>query len=157
MFDSFSLETLLAAAFGRSVDIQGGKADELMEAVKCCYTLFQKGQLMSVDAIQLLYSMSNIQLLQILSCLLSYMSGYLSYSWFVSALRFVADHSNTGRGVHKLEELVLALIKARRESDNPEKVWCNSIRCTVAISGQITHNYEELLTFIFFSIRICCS
>ena len=52
-------------------------------------------------------------------------------------------HSNTGKEIHKLEELVLTLIKARRESDNPEKVWCDSIQCIVAISGQITHNYKK--------------
>ena len=56
------------------------------------------------------------------------------------ALRFAAMHSNTGKEIHKLEDLVLTLIKARRESDNPEKVWCNSIQCIVAISGKTTRS-----------------
>ena len=53
------------------------------------------------------------------------MSGYFSYSWCVSALRFAIMHSNTGKEIHKLEELVLTLIKARREKDSPEKVTCD--------------------------------
>ena len=97
---------------------------------------------MSLDVIQMLYSMSNNmqQLLQIF--IMPPMSGYLSYSWFVSALRFAADHSKNGRGAHKLEELILALIKARRESDNPEKVWCDSIRCMH--SSYFRANYTQL-------------
>ena len=134
MFQSFTLETLLAAAFGRSIDIQRGKADELMEAVKNCLVLFQKGQILSLDAIQMLYSMSNMQLLQI-SIMPPINSGHFSCSWCVSALRFVAMNTKAGREVHKVEELVLTLIKARRESDNPEKVWYNSIRSIIAISG----------------------
>ena len=49
----------MAAAFGRSIDIQRGKADELTEAVKSIFVLFQEGQAMSLDMILMLYSMSN--------------------------------------------------------------------------------------------------
>ena len=48
---------------------------------------------------------------------------------------FVAMNTKAGREIHKVEELVLTLIKARKESDNPEKVWYNSIRSIIAISG----------------------
>ena len=59
MFNSFTLEVIIAAAFGRSIDIQRGKADELTEAVKSIFILFQEGQKMSLDMILMLYSMSN--------------------------------------------------------------------------------------------------
>ena len=54
------METILAAAFGRSIDIQTGKTDELTKAVKCSLNLFQKGRMMSMDMIQMLYSMSKL-------------------------------------------------------------------------------------------------
>ena len=54
------METILAAAFGRSIDVQTGKTDELTKAVKCTLNLFQKGQMMSMDMIQMLYSMTKL-------------------------------------------------------------------------------------------------
>lgn len=50
----------MAAAFGRDIDVQRGKADELTEAVNSIFVLFQEGQQMSLDMILMLYSTSNI-------------------------------------------------------------------------------------------------
>jgi hypothetical protein len=127
VFNSFTLETILAAAFGRSIDIQRGEADELTKAVKNIFVLFQEGQKMSLDMILMLYSMSsqryrvyNIRsYCKSLSCLLL---GHLSYSWCVTTLRFAMKNSKAGEKMFKVEEVILNLIKARRESDNPEKV-----------------------------------
>ena len=59
VFNSFTLEVILASAFGRSIDIQRGEADDLTKAVKSIFVLFQEGQKMSLDMILMLYSMSN--------------------------------------------------------------------------------------------------
>ena len=60
-----------------------------------------------------------------------YTPGHFSYSWCMSIMRFAIENSKAGREMHKLEELILTLIKARRESDNPEKVLCIIILCTI--------------------------
>ena len=113
----------MASAFGRSIDVQRGEADELTEAVKSIFVLFQEGQKMSLDMILMLYSMSNAHsILYTVTANLSYMPGHFSYSWCMSIMRFAVENSKAGRKSHKLEELIFTLIKARRESDNPEKV-----------------------------------
>ena len=58
VFNSLTLEVVLASAFGRSIDIQRGKADELTEVVKGYVSLFQEGQQLSVAMLTILYSMS---------------------------------------------------------------------------------------------------
>ena len=49
----------MASAFGRSIDIQRGKADELTEVVKGYLSLFQEGKQLSIAMLTILYSMSN--------------------------------------------------------------------------------------------------
>ena len=61
LFNSFTLEAILAAAFGRSIDIQRGEADDLTKSVKSLFTAFQEGQEMSLDMIFMLYSMSQLK------------------------------------------------------------------------------------------------
>ena len=50
------METILATAFGRKIDIQGGEADELTRVAKTFFTQAEEGQLASRDILILLNS-----------------------------------------------------------------------------------------------------
>lgn len=50
------METILATAFGRKVDVQGGEADELTNAAKSFFSQAEEGQLASRDVLVMLNS-----------------------------------------------------------------------------------------------------
>ena len=52
------METILATAFGRKVDVQGGEADELTKAAKSFFTQAEEGQLSSRELLVMLNSES---------------------------------------------------------------------------------------------------
>ena len=52
------METILATAFGRKVDVQGGEADELTKAARSFFTQAEEGQLSSRDLLVMLNSES---------------------------------------------------------------------------------------------------
>ena len=52
------METILATAFGRKVDVQGGEADELTNAVKSFFSHAEEGQLASREVLIMLNSES---------------------------------------------------------------------------------------------------
>ena len=48
-YGSFTMETILATAFGRVMDIQRGESDELTSAVDSLFIGVQEGQLMNAS------------------------------------------------------------------------------------------------------------
>ena len=50
------METILATAFGRKIDIQGGEADELTRVAKTFFIQAEEGQLASRDILIMLNS-----------------------------------------------------------------------------------------------------
>ena len=50
------METILATAFGRKINIQGGEADELTRVAKTFFTQSEEGQLASRDVLIMLNS-----------------------------------------------------------------------------------------------------
>ena len=50
------METILATAFGRKVDVQGGEADELTNAAKSFFSQAEEGQLASREVLIMLNS-----------------------------------------------------------------------------------------------------
>ena len=50
------METILATAFGRKVDVQGGEADELTNAAKSFFSQAEEGQLASREVLVMLNS-----------------------------------------------------------------------------------------------------
>ena len=50
------METILATAFGRKIDIQGGEADELTRVAKTFFTQAEEGQPASRDILIMLNS-----------------------------------------------------------------------------------------------------
>ena len=50
------METILATAFGRNVDIQRGEADELTKAAHSIFQQLEEGQLTSGDMLTMLFS-----------------------------------------------------------------------------------------------------
>ena len=70
------METILATAFGRKIDIQGGEADELTRVAKTFFTQAEEGQLASRDILLML----NSEYPSSLSLFLSHAS---QHHWFV--------------------------------------------------------------------------
>ena len=58
-YGSFTLETILATAFGRVVNIQQGESDELTEVVHTRFRQLEEGRSGSREAVILLTSMTN--------------------------------------------------------------------------------------------------
>ena len=57
-YGSFTMETIIATAFGRNIDIQGGEADELTRVVKAFFSQREEGQLADREVLVLLNSES---------------------------------------------------------------------------------------------------
>ena len=51
IFGSFTMESILAAAFGRMVNIQDGEGDQLTEAAACIFGGAQEGSSLSFDTL----------------------------------------------------------------------------------------------------------
>ena len=76
------METILAIAFGRKVDVQGGEADELTNAAKSFFNQAEEGQLASRDVLIMLNSESDRVCLSLsLSLSLSNIMNMM-YLWF---------------------------------------------------------------------------
>ena len=102
VFDTFgklSLETVIAAAFGRVIDIQKGESDELVEAAKEIFIVASEGRELSAERLNLLLS---------------------NFPCAVHILRILASRSKAGDAYLRIAKLALALIKARSESPDAE-------------------------------------
>lgn len=99
VFGKLTMETVIAAAFGRIIDIQRGKSNELVEAANVIFSFASEGQQFSRERLALMLS----------NC-----------PCVVHILRFIASRSKGGDAYKKLSKLVLELIKARRESTDTE-------------------------------------
>ena len=53
------METILATAFGRKIDIQGGEADQLTKVAKTFFSQAEEGQLASREVLVMLNSESS--------------------------------------------------------------------------------------------------
>ena len=51
VYGSFMMETILAIAFGRVINLQRGEADQLTEAIHKLFTGLQEGQTLSRDTL----------------------------------------------------------------------------------------------------------
>ncbi len=56
IYGSFTMESILANAFGRSIDIQGGEADELTKVAQTFFEQSEEGKLVSRDMLVMLAS-----------------------------------------------------------------------------------------------------
>jgi hypothetical protein len=59
MYGSFTMETLLATAFGRVLDIQRGQSDELTQAAASVFSGSQEGKKTSAHYVTTLLSMNS--------------------------------------------------------------------------------------------------
>ena len=101
-FDTFgklTMETVVAAAFGRIIDVQRGESDELVNAAKEIFAVTSEGRELSAERINVLLS---------------------NFPCAVHILRYFASRSKAAGAYLKISKLALALIKARRESPDAQ-------------------------------------
>jgi cytochrome P450 family 3 subfamily A len=99
MFDVFgklTMETIVAAAFGRVIDVQRGEHDELVNAAK---EITSEGREFSAERLNVLLS---------------------NFQCAIHILHYFASHSKIGAAYLKISKLALALIMARRESPDAQ-------------------------------------
>lgn len=99
LFSNFSMETVIAAAFGRVVEIQRGESDNLVDAARHMFTVTSEGSLLSAERLNLLLS---------------------NFPCIVPILRLIASRSKSGDSYETLKKLSLELIKSRRESPDAQ-------------------------------------
>ena len=93
-FGKLTMETVIAAAFGRVIDIQKGERNELVDAAQVIFAGSSEGQQFAIERLSLLLS---------------------NFPWAVHILRMMGSRSKGGEAYLKITKLALGLIKARRE------------------------------------------
>ena len=96
LFGNLTMETIIAAAFGRIIDIQRGESDELVEAAKAVFSETSEGQQFDIEKIQLITSNFPFS---------EFLIGYVA-----------SRYSSVGIASQTLAKLGLNLIQKRRES-----------------------------------------
>ena len=115
------METILATAFGRVIDIQRGESDELTRAVDSTFRSFQEGG--SLDRTALTFLLSELYKFNNVGTTLKFGSRTAgNFPWMVSLLQFFATRSKRGEQFALLEDTSLHLVKDRRKSKQPGKV-----------------------------------
>ena len=138
------METILATAFGRVIDIQRGESDDLARAVDSFFMNIQEGGFFDATALVSLFSE-----LYITAKLMhrAYVSSLFSragnFPWMMSLLRFIVTRSKKGEQFALLENIALDLVRVRRESKHPGKVCCLCY-----------YNVQRSLRQIFFQYKI---
>ena len=95
IFGNLSMESVIAAAFGRVVEIQRGESDNLVDAARHIFAVVGEGSQFSSDRIYVLLS---------------------NFPCVLPILRLLASRSKSGDAYETMKELALGLIRARRES-----------------------------------------
>ncbi|XP_064394654.1 cytochrome P450 3A24-like [Halichondria panicea] len=95
VFGSFTMETIIATAFGRVIDIQGGENDELTNAADLIFRGTAEGN--KTSAAYVLPLINN-------------------FPWLVPVLRFLISRSKRGLAMETLQDTALSLINERRKS-----------------------------------------
>ena len=120
------METILATAFGRRINIQQGEADELTRVVRTFFSQSAEGQVASRDVLVMLNSE-----LPLLSLSLS--QYYRSFSvnthnagnfpFMVPVFRYLFSKTKDGEDGEKLVKIALELVQARKESGKKVSVY----------------------------------
>ena len=122
-FGNFSLETIIAAAFGRVIDIQREQRDELLTAVKGIFSSVREGSVLSVERLNVILS---------------------NFPWMVSVLRFLASRSKSGASYQTLAKLSLALIRARRESPYAQQSYKDLLQLMLDATAEDREEQRKL-------------
>lgn len=101
VYGSFTMETLIATAFGRYVDLQRGEADQLTEAAAEIFRASEEQSSLSPDA--LLVPLSN-------------------FPWLEPLVLMAIKRSDPGQAVKLLNKTAVGLISNRIQSQQPPKV-----------------------------------
>ncbi len=112
VFGSFTMETIIATAFGRVMDIQGGENDELTNAADLIFRGAAEGNKTSVAYVLPLTSKSFC----VFSITLDIYIHVDNFPWLVPVLRFLMSRSQRVRAVETLKDTALSLINERRKS-----------------------------------------
>ena len=123
IFGSFTMETILAIAFGHTSDGKISESDNLVKAVKSLSQQIEEGRMTSFATLIMLISKP---LSPIFLVIHSVIAGYFP-SWMIPVLRFFFLLSSRSESFRRLNSIVLDLVKCRCESTR--KVIIISVRC----------------------------
>ena len=122
-FGNLSLETIIAAAFGRSIDIQRGESDELLTAAEGIMARVREGAELSLERIITLLS---------------------NFPWMASVLRLLASRSKSGAHYQTLARVSLALICARRQAPDAQQSYKDLLQLMLDATADGKEEHRKL-------------
>ncbi len=120
IYGNFTMETILATAFGRSVDIQRGESDQIVDIAKLMFSGSDEKK--------------GLSFLIIMPLLSEYMNsksdhnkfkvnfGPDSFPWLESILRVLAARAPIVKSVRTLFSIAKEMVRQRRLNPQPQKV-----------------------------------
>ncbi|XP_064405639.1 cytochrome P450 3A24-like isoform X2 [Halichondria panicea] len=100
LYGNFTMETILATAFGRSVDIQGGESDQIVDISRMFFDTSKEEN-----------ALSHTMLMPVLN----------SFPWLESILRLLVSRSVIVKNIDTLHSIAKELVSQRRDNPNPQK------------------------------------
>ena len=122
MYRLFAMETILATAFGREVNIQRGESDGLTKTAYTISNLMTEGQLTSREILHLIFSESSYIAALCLYNIIIFTAGNLP--WAVPLARIILMYSSKGDIWRYMNKTALELVEARRRSANSGRKVC---------------------------------
>ena len=141
VYGAFTMETILATAFGCAVNVQGGESDELTKAANMIFRSLDEGSATNVH-LMIVLSSKFLHRRTMFSLYWQLIASYITegypvcyflwnfhlifpsgnFPWLFPVLRMIFAHTERIVTWNLLHEIALDLVKARRKAGNLEKV-----------------------------------
>ena len=120
LYGSFTMETVLAAAFGRVMDIQRGQSDELTKAAAALFSGVQEGQKTSRFYVTTLLSKLKFER-NAAALRVCFLTG--NFPWSIHILRYLLRGGERQLAFFTMQEIASQLIQQRQdEKSEPGKI-----------------------------------
>ena len=113
------METIVATAFGRKLDVIGGEADDLTKAAQGFFEQTEEGSSTSRDKLVMLTSKCIVFLLKLcwsVPLMVNQCSFTGNFPWLIPIFSFLFSYSKGGKNNEKLVKIALELVNARRQT-----------------------------------------
>ena len=117
IYGNFTMETILATAFGRSVDIQRGESDQIVDIAKLMFSGSDEKKGLSFLIIMPLLSEYELKINKF-----KVNFGPDSFPWLESILRVMAARAPIVKNVRTLFSIAKEMVRQRRLNPQSQKV-----------------------------------
>ncbi len=126
IYGNFTMETILATAFGRSADIQRGESDQIVDIAKLMFSGSDEKK--GLSFLIMMPLLSEFELLPVAKsdhkiC----QFGLDSFPWLESILRVLAARAPVVKNVRTMFSIATEMVRQRRLNPQPQKVYITCI------------------------------